>query len=72
MAWRTSHKLAGACRRAEPAFIVDDDCEVERRYEAWNALGMSFAQPPTAAVSGPALVALAPDGHRLPACTPDD
>ncbi|WP_321870555.1 VOC family protein [Burkholderia ubonensis] len=57
--------------RAELAFMVDGDAEVDRLYEAWKALGVRIEQAPMTAVFGRTFVALDPDGHRLRACTPD-
>ncbi|CAB3755145.1 glyoxalase [Burkholderia sp. MSh2] len=62
----------GAGHRSELAFIVDDDRDVQRLYDAWRALGVPFEQAPTAAVFGLTFVALDPDGHRLRVCTPDE
>ncbi|ALX15365.1 glyoxalase [Burkholderia cepacia JBK9] len=61
----------GTGHRSELAFMVDDEREVERLYEAWKALGVPFEQPPMTAVFGLTFVALDPDGHRLRVCMPD-
>ncbi|AOR70615.1 glyoxalase [Burkholderia stabilis] len=61
----------GTGHRSELAFMVDDKHEVERLYDAWKALGVSFEQPPMTAVFGLTFVALDPDGHRLRVCMPD-
>ncbi|HDR9483655.1 MULTISPECIES: VOC family protein [Burkholderia] len=73
--WSTSARdfvSGGAGHRSELAFMVDDDREVRRLYDAWKALGVPFEQAPMTAVFGLTFVALDPDGHRLRVCTPDD
>ncbi|VWB46658.1 glyoxalase [Burkholderia aenigmatica] len=73
--WSTSARdfvSGGAGHRSELAFMVDDDREVRRLYDAWKALGVPFEQAPMVAVFGLTFVALDPDGHRLRVCTPDD
>ncbi|TCW79678.1 glyoxalase [Burkholderia sp. SRS-46] len=73
--WSTSARdfeSHGAGHRAELAFMVDTDAEVDRLHEAWQALGVHIEQAPMTAVFGRTFVALDPDGHRLRVCTPDD
>ncbi|MBN3790350.1 VOC family protein [Burkholderia sp. Ac-20353] len=62
----------GTGHRAELAFMVDSDAEVDRIYAAWKALDVRIEQAPMTAVFGRTFVALDPDGHRLRVCTPDD
>ncbi|MDN7487795.1 glyoxalase [Burkholderia sp. AU31652] len=72
--WSTSARdfvSGGAGHRSELAFMVDDDREVQRLYDAWQSLGVPFEQAPMTAVFGLTFVALDPDGHRLRVCTPD-
>ncbi|OMG71845.1 VOC family protein [Burkholderia ubonensis] len=73
--WSTSARnfvSHGAGHRAELAFMVDGDAEVDRLYEAWKALDVRIEQAPMTAVFGRTFVALDPDGHRLRVCTPDN
>ncbi|VWC92894.1 VOC family protein [Burkholderia contaminans] len=72
--WSTSARdfvSGGAGHRSELVFMVDDDREVRRLYDAWRTLGVPFEQAPMTAVFGLTFVALDPDGHRLRVCTPD-
>jgi predicted enzyme related to lactoylglutathione lyase len=72
--WSTSAAnfvSAGTGHRSELAFMVGDDQEVNKLYEAWRAAGVTIEQEPMMAVFGRTFVGLDPDGHRLRVCIPD-
>jgi catechol 2,3-dioxygenase-like lactoylglutathione lyase family enzyme len=56
---------ATAVGGSEIAFAVDGKEAVQARFEAWQALGLPIAQPPTDMDFGHTFTALDPDGHRL-------
>ncbi|HEV7309329.1 VOC family protein [Ensifer sp.] len=72
--WSTQAKdfvSSGTGHRAEIAFMVADDAEVERLHGEWRNRGISIEQELMTAVFGRTFVALDPDGHRLRVCRPD-
>jgi predicted enzyme related to lactoylglutathione lyase len=62
---------AGTGHRSELAFMVEDDQEVDKLYDAWRAAGVTIEQEPMMAVFGRTFVGLDPDGRRLRVCIPD-
>src|SRR4051812_7437297 len=69
--WSISAKnfvSSGNGNRSELSFMVPEESEVRRLYEAWGKLGIQIEQDLMQAVFGWTFVALDPDGHRIRVC----
>ncbi|WP_058912397.1 VOC family protein [Entomohabitans teleogrylli] len=56
----------------ELLFTVSNHADVEERYTAWGARGLTMIQKPTRLDFGYSFVAIDPDGHRLRVVSPGE
>jgi catechol 2,3-dioxygenase-like lactoylglutathione lyase family enzyme len=63
---------AAAGGGGEVAFVVETRAQVDRTYDDWKELGLSFLQDPLDMDFGRTFVALDPDGHRLRVFAPEE